>query len=115
MTELLFSYGTLRQKNVQLANFGRELAGSQDCLLGYIVDEIRIVDERVLAESGKEYHPILSFTGQDEDEVSGLVFEVSTEELLLADDYEVDAYKRVQAKLKSGKTCWIYAAANGSS
>jgi hypothetical protein len=27
---LLFSYGTLQDKAVQLANFGRELAGSPD-------------------------------------------------------------------------------------
>ena len=28
------------------------------------------------------------------------------------DDYEVDDYNRVRATLKSGRCCWIYAAAN---
>lgn len=39
---LLFSYGTLQQKQVQLANFGRELTGSKDILQGYVVGEIKI-------------------------------------------------------------------------
>jgi len=32
---LLFSYGTLQDKAVQLANFGRELVGQHDAMLGY--------------------------------------------------------------------------------
>jgi hypothetical protein len=32
---LLFSYGTLQKKNVQIANFGRELTGRADALPGY--------------------------------------------------------------------------------
>ena len=32
---LLFSYGTLQDKAVQLANFGRELVGQHDDMLGY--------------------------------------------------------------------------------
>ena len=109
--ERLFSYGTLRQKDVQLANFGRELDGQEDCLPGYRVGTIRITDKRVLKESGKEYHPILKYTGDSEDLVAGSVFELSPEELLRADDYEVDAYVRIQATLESGRSCWIYAAA----
>ncbi|MEA2956108.1 MAG: hypothetical protein QOJ58_1608, partial [Alphaproteobacteria bacterium] len=31
----LFSYGTLRQANVQMASFGRHLAGSPDALPRY--------------------------------------------------------------------------------
>lgn len=112
--ELLFSYGTLQQKNVQLANFGRELEGVRDALPEYIVGEVKIEDERVVRESGKDVHPILEYTGSDEDEVSGTVFEVTSEELLVADDYEVDAYQRIAARLKSGRTCWIYAAADGT-
>jgi len=110
--ELLFSYGTLQQKNVQLANFGRELSGNSDVLPMYVIGEIEITDERVLRESGKKYHPILRYTGNSEDEVSGTVFELSGDELGLADDYEVDDYKRISARLKSGRTCWIYAAAS---
>ncbi|MDX1678145.1 gamma-glutamylcyclotransferase family protein [Arsukibacterium sp.] len=108
----LFSYGTLQQKNVQLANFGRQLNGFKDSLPGYVVGEIAITEPRVLRESGKAIHPILRFTGNSSDEVPGTVFELSDEELAQADDYEVNAYIRVSARLKSGTDCWIYAAAD---
>ena len=111
---LLFSYGTLQQKQVQLANFGRELTGSKDILQGYIVGEIEITDERVLRESGKTFHPILRFSGDPLDEVTGTVFEITEQELARADDYEVDDYVRVAAVLKSGKIAWIYAAARSN-
>jgi gamma-glutamylcyclotransferase (GGCT)/AIG2-like uncharacterized protein YtfP len=107
---LLFSYGTLQQREVQIANFGRELLGNKDTLQGYIIDEIRITDERVIRESGKAIHPILRFTGNIVDEVSGTVFEMTDEDLMRADDYEVDDYVRISVKLQSGKKCWIYAA-----
>lgn len=108
----LFSYGTLQQKNVQLANFGRELDGNKDTLCGYQVGEISITDERVLRESGKDIHPILRYTGNDNDQVEGMAFRISKAELLRADDYEVDDYVRREATLRSGKRCWIYAAVN---
>lgn len=107
---LLFSYGTLQQTEVQLANFGRVLSGRQDSLLGYRVGEIKITDERVLRESGKAMHPILRFTGKMHDEVAGTVFEITDAELAQADDYEVSDYVRTKATLKSGIECWIYAA-----
>lgn len=96
---------------MQLANFGRELSGSKDTLQGYLVGEIEITDARVLRESGKAMHPILRFTGNLTDEVAGAVFEITDSELAQADDYEVEDYRRVSAKLKSGTECWIYAAA----
>lgn len=110
--ELLFSYGTLQQKSVQIANFGRELSGQVDSLPKYELGEILITDERVIRESGKDEHQILKYTGVSEDQVTGTVFEITGAELLQADDYEVDDYKRVSATLQSGITCWIYAAAN---
>jgi len=110
--ELLFSYGTLQQKNVQLANFSRELSGVKDILPAYVLGEITIRDERVIRESGKAVHHILCYTGDCDDQVSGTVFELSAAELARADDYEVDDYKRVSAMMKSGRQCWIYAAAS---
>jgi gamma-glutamylcyclotransferase (GGCT)/AIG2-like uncharacterized protein YtfP len=108
----LFSYGTLQQPSVQVANFGRELSGQPDILQGYIIGEVEITDERVLRESGKAFHPILRYTGNVADEVQGTVFELTDAELAQADDYEVDDYVRVAAQLKSGAQCWIYAAAD---
>ena len=110
--QLLFSYGTLQQGNVQLANFGRELVGYKDSLPLYKIDQLRITDPRVLRESGKKFHPILQYTGKFSDEVTGTVFELTENEIAHADDYEVDDYNRVRATLKSGRCCWIYAAAN---
>jgi gamma-glutamylcyclotransferase (GGCT)/AIG2-like uncharacterized protein YtfP len=109
--ELLFSYGTLQQKNVQLANFSRQLAGVKDRLPGYVLTDITIIDERVIRESGKSVHRILRYTGNSADQVDGTVFELSRDELALADDYEVDNYQRVTELLTSGRRCWIYAAA----
>ena len=48
----LFSYGTLRLRNVQLALFGRELEGQADALPGYSVSPLEITDPEVIATSG---------------------------------------------------------------
>lgn len=88
------------------------MTGFNDCLALYTVGRLRITDQRVLRESGKEFHPILQYTGKSCDEVSGTVFELSSEEIAAANDYEVAEYQRVRARLKSGRCCWIYAAAN---
>jgi len=106
--EKLFSYGTLQQKNVQVDTFGRELDGEKDTLLGYCLSEIEIKDKAVIKSSGTNIHPILRISENPTDEVQGTVFEITKEELFNADKYEVVEYKRVSAKLKSGKTTWIY-------
>ena len=105
---LLFSYGTLRDPVVQQANFGRELAGREDKILGYRLDQVKITDPQVIAVSGETHHPILVATGNPADSVDGSVLELTEEELLLADKYEVDDYHRVQAPLASGETAWVY-------
>lgn len=104
----LFSYGTLQQENVQLATFGRRLAGQRDELAGFAQTEVAISDPAVVAASGKTHHPILSFTGQLADRVSGTVFDVSDAELARADAYEVDDYRRVAVTLASGVAAWVY-------
>jgi gamma-glutamylcyclotransferase (GGCT)/AIG2-like uncharacterized protein YtfP len=108
--EKLFSYGTLQQRNVQIETFGRELDGDKDALLGYYLSEIEIQDKDVIKTSGTNIHPILRASENPYDEVQGTVFEITKEELFNADQYEVSEYMRVSAKLKSGKTTWIYAA-----
>ena len=105
---LLFSYGTLRDSAVQQANFGRELAGREDQILGYRLGTVEITDPHVIAVSGETHHPILIATGNPADSVDGSVLELTDEELLLADEYEVDDYHRVQAPLASGGTAWVY-------
>ena len=104
----LFSYGTLQQEEVQLSTFGRKLTGAPDSLIGFLITEVRIEDPDVIATSGKDIHPIARQTGAFNHRVPGTVFEVTEEELKHSDAYEVDAYKRIQTVLASGKSAWVY-------
>ena len=105
---LLFSYGTLQLEQVQLETFGRLLKGEKDILEGYQLTMIEITDAEVLRKSNQRFHPIISFSGDKKDQVEGVLFEVTEEEILLADEYEVDDYKRVEVTFKSGKNGYIY-------
>jgi hypothetical protein len=108
MTELLFSYGTLRQREVQLATFGRELGGYVDAIVGYELDYVTITDPQVIATSGSDRHPILRPSARPDAHVDGTVFTITDEELLAADDYEVDDYRRIAVPLRSGPQAWVY-------
>ncbi|WP_421534520.1 gamma-glutamylcyclotransferase family protein [Pseudomonas marginalis] len=105
---LLFSYGTLQDKTVQLANFGRELAGRHDAMLGYAQSWVEITDPQVLASSGKTHHPIVQPTTEAWARIEGMVFQISEQELAAADAYEVADYKRMAVTLASGLTAWVY-------
>ncbi|GIH25781.1 hypothetical protein Aph01nite_40910 [Acrocarpospora phusangensis] len=104
----LFSYGTLRDPNVQRANFGRLLDGQADVLPGHELAMVEITDPDVVAVSGMAVHPIVRPTGDPRDGVEGTVFSVSAAELAAADEYEVDDYVRVQVVLRSGLEAWVY-------
>ncbi|SHE76712.1 gamma-glutamylcyclotransferase family protein [Chryseobacterium takakiae] len=104
----LFSYGTLQNEKVQIETFGRILQGQKDILTGYKLKMLEIKDPEVLRKSNQKYHPILEFSGNPEDEVEGVLFAVTDEEILQADKYEVDDYKRVEGVFKSGKSGFIY-------
>lgn len=105
---LLFSYGTLQDKPVQLSQFGRELEGRTDRMAGYKQSWVEITDPDVLAVSGKTHHPIVSPSSDSADSVAGTVFQITDQELLAADAYEVSDYKRVSVQLVSGLTAWVY-------
>ena len=104
----LFSYGTLQNTPVQVETFGRELVGLKDQLLGYQLEMVEIKDVDVVELSGETHHPIAIATSNDTDEVSGMVFEITVEELAQSDKYEVDDYQRVMGKMKSGRSAWVY-------
>jgi len=110
-TECLFSYGTLQTAAVQLATFGRQLAGQPDRLDGYRRELIRVDDAQVVATSGVSHHPIVHHSGNPGDAVSGTVFRVSAAELARADAYEVNDYRRVAVTLASGIRAWVYVGA----
>lgn len=109
----LFSYGTLQQGEVQLANFGRRLKGAADRLPGYRTEWTTIVDPEVIAESGTDRHPIV-VPGDSTDVVPGTVFELSTVELAAADEYEVEEYARTLVTLESGCRAWVYISQPGA-
>lgn len=104
----LFSYGTLQKEQVQIETFGRVLNGEKDILAGYKLKMLEIKDSEVLRKSNQKYHPILVFSGNPKDEVEGILFEVTDDEILQADEYEVDDYKRIETLFKSGKAGFMY-------
>lgn len=105
---LLFSYGTLQQPEVQLANFGRLLGGRADAITGYRLEHLEIEDAAVVALSGKSTHLIAVCTNEPEERIEGTLFEMKREELDASDRYEVGAYKRTQVSLESGATAYAY-------
>jgi hypothetical protein len=107
-TEFLFSYGTLRLEAVQMATFGRQLAGTSDALRAFELVLLKIEDETVVAIRGKAHHTMAKFTGRASDVVSGTVFTVTPDEIQNADKYEVAAVKRVAVVLQSGVQAWAY-------
>lgn len=104
----LFSYGTLRQRNVQLAIFGRALEGRADVLPEYRSSPLIITDPDVIATSGTAHHTIVHATGDALDEVAGIVFKITPAELAAADAYEVADSKRVSVRLGSGIDAFVY-------
>ncbi len=99
-TVLLFSYGTLRDKRVQIANFGRGLTGREDALPGYA---------RRMVSGGESHHANAELSSNPEDAVSGTVFEITEQELAAADKYEeVAEYGRISVTLRSGVQAWVY-------
>lgn len=105
---LLFSYGTLQLESVQLASFGRRLNGHHDAMPGYRKEMLEITDAEVIRQSGEKFHPIVVPSENLSDEVTGMVFEITKNELDAADRYEVSDYKRIEVPLKSGKRAWVY-------
>jgi gamma-glutamylcyclotransferase (GGCT)/AIG2-like uncharacterized protein YtfP len=107
---LLFSYGTLQDRNVQIANFGRELTGREDALPGYARGLVPINDNDVAAAlRGESHYANAELSSNPEDAVPGTVFEITEQELAAADAYEEDAeYVRIFVTLRSGAQAWVY-------
>jgi gamma-glutamylcyclotransferase (GGCT)/AIG2-like uncharacterized protein YtfP len=113
---LLFSYGTLQQETVQTSTFGRRLTGRRDVLHGFEPARVPIENALVVQATGLTHHANARYTGRAADQVDGMVFEVTDEELAAADQYEAPAqYEKVFVTLASGARAWVYvhAAADG--
>ncbi|MBI4909289.1 MAG: gamma-glutamylcyclotransferase [Acidobacteria bacterium] len=107
--ELLFSYGTLQRKDIQIATFGRELDGREDALSGYALASVPIHDPEAAAAIGETHYSNAEPSSNPGDEISGTVYAITEQELVAADKYEEDAgYRRISVELKSGITAWLY-------
>ncbi len=104
----LFSYGTLRRRNVQLTIFGRALDGQADALVGYAIVPLLVTDPDVIATSGTAHHTMARETGDPRNEVPGTVLRITRDELAAADGYEVADVKRVLVRLRSGIDAFVY-------
>ncbi|MDF4201796.1 gamma-glutamylcyclotransferase [Maribacter sp. SA7] len=99
-THFLFTYGTLQERDVQLGVFARPLNGFEDELPLYTISDDKVAD----------LYPTLQHTGSKEDAIKGQVYTLTHQELQKADQYEGEAYERIQIKLVSGKNAWAYIA-----
>ena len=104
-THWLFSYGTLRQPEVQTELFGRTLETIDDSLPAFRIERLRITDPDVIALSGSDEHPVLRRGGNG---VSGSALAVTGADLERADRYEVDDYVRIAVTLTSGRDAFVY-------
>ena len=101
--EKLFSYGTLRSKEVQMRLFNKTLTSTPDQLLGYKLKSLKIEEEFGMADY------VVAVPSEDSvDPVHGVVFNISPSDLAKVDVFESNAYKRVEVTLKSGIVAWIY-------
>jgi hypothetical protein len=106
--EHLFSYGTLRTEELQLALFGRRLEAKPDVLPGYTLRMIEIQEQDFVIKSGTANHRNIQFTRNPSDFVEGLVLTLTRRELEQADAYEPASYNRVLVQLQSGVSAWVY-------
>ena len=95
--EPLFTYGTLRDPQVQNTVFGRVVQGAPDTLVGYRKSEIMVdgVVHAIAVADAAEALP-------------GQLIEVTPEELIEIDRYEGDDYQRIRVRLRSGRQAWVY-------
>ena len=93
MTQKLFSYGTLRLENIQRTVFGHTVDGVPDAVVGYRLKQITITDKDAIAISGTDQHTILDASGNDADQIEGMVLSLTAHDLAMADKYEDAAWR----------------------
>ncbi len=96
--EHLFTYGTLKDEQVQQYIFGRILIGKSDFLKGFQWHKNAVYGR----------YPLVVQTNDPQHKVAGMVYEVSNSDLALADVYETSAYQRQMVTLESGLEAWLY-------
>lgn len=110
MKTYVFSYGTLQRKDVQADLFGRTLVGHDDVLSGYRLVEVDIEDPAFLARCEAKRQLTAVVSTNESDAIAGMAFEITEDELRVADNYEPAGYIRVSIRLDSGRDAWLYVA-----
>ncbi|WP_431242595.1 gamma-glutamylcyclotransferase family protein [Flavobacterium sp. P21] len=101
--EKLFSYGTLRSKQIQMQVFNKVLTGTADQLLGYKLKSLQIEEEFGMADY------VVAVASENASEIiHGVVYNVTATDLAKVDLFESNAYRRIQVTLKSGTVAWVY-------
>ena len=93
--ETLFVYGTLYEPDVQQRLIGRTISGQPDSLAGYSSNTTLL-----------DPYPVA--IPEDGANMTGFVLRVTTDELVLLDEYEGDCYLRIKVWLQSGLEAWVY-------
>ena len=107
----LFTYGTLRDPDVQQRLFGRLVPGLADAIPGFRLGTVTIKDAAAIATSGTAVHLVVDETGDPMDRVEGIVLHLTPAELAVADAYETADYRRITVTLASGVEAFLYARA----
>ncbi len=85
---------------------------SEPLVIGYELHDLTITDPQVIATSGGDRHPSLRPTDRPADRpdarVDGTVSTITEAELVAADGYEVDDYRRISVPLRSGLLARVY-------
>ncbi len=92
----LFSYGTLQKPEVQVEAIGRTVPGTKDILKGFRKTTIEV--------NGGAY----SILVPGNEEIIGVVLDVSEKELDELDIFQTSTYRRVEVTLGSGTKAWVY-------
>jgi gamma-glutamylcyclotransferase (GGCT)/AIG2-like uncharacterized protein YtfP len=99
MQEILFTYGSLQWREVQLRIIGREVPMTADVLGGYRAEPRTFSDGT---------YPIL--LREEGGRIEGKIMHITPPELARIDQYETDAYDRIRVTLESGLEAWVYVA-----
>jgi len=95
---LVFVYGTLTDSITRKNVLGGEIPGETATLEGYDSSK------RITIEN--ESYPVAEKNSHGS--ITGVVIELTSEEISKLDEYETDAYKREEVVLTDGKKAWVY-------
>ena len=96
----LFSYGTLYQSGVQIAEFGQKFKVDPDLdyVQGWYLVKIQI--------NGSKYY--VAVEGDETCKVMGAIVYIPEELIDKVDEYETKAYKRIKIETLCGNECQMY-------